>query len=350
MALAAGEPYRVACALAAEAGFSAAPGGRSRRAALALVARARALAEAVGHPNALGFAAFAAGAADYLVGEWKSALRRCDEAEHILRTRCTGVTWWRNSAAFFALECLAYLGDFGELRRRTPGLLENALARGDLYAANMMRTGLASLAWLAAGDVETARRHGESAKAAWVTGTFHIQHLGQLLTDVQIDLYGGDGERAYERVMAAWPAIRSSVVLRIQLTRIATAHEMGRATLAAALTDGRRRDALLARTRRIARRIARESMPWSSPLAQLLHAGADRIAGDDANARARLEAAIPALLAVDMGAYAAAAELGLGRLIGGSEGEAKQAAARARILELGAREPDAMARVLTPGL
>jgi hypothetical protein len=346
MAVAAGEPYRLACALAAEAGFSAVGGGPARAHTLELVARARSLAAEVGHPNPMGFAAFAAGAADYLSGLWKSGLRLCDEAEHILRTRCTGATWWCNSASFFALESLAYLGDFHELRRRVPRALDSAQGRQDLYAANVLRTGMPNLAWLAAGDVEQARAQIEMAKTGWVRDTFHIQHLGQLLGDMQVDLYAGDGASAHRRVSAAWPAIQRAGVLRIQLTRIVTWHQRGRAALAAGALGNR--DALVLAAH-VAQRLMREAMPWSDPLGRLLAAGAAHIDKRPDLALAELSRAAIAFRAVDMEAYAAAADLRAGQLLGGDAGAAQVAAAAARLRELGCEDPDRMAAVLAPG-
>jgi len=348
LALDAGEPYRLACAIAAEAAFSGVAGGPARRHTERMVRVADSLAAAVGHPNALGYASFAAGTADYLVGRWRSAVERCDRATAIFRDRCAGVTWWIDTARYFALECLAYSGDLAEMGRRVPEVIADAEARGDLYAAVNARIGVPNLVWLFADDVAEARRQIDEAMAAWSHEGFHVQHIAELLARGQADLYAGEGAAAYQRVTGAWAAITRTAIFRVQLTRIATYQQRARAALAAALAapaGSSERRALVADARRCARRIARERMAWSDPLAALARAGAAHLDDDPEDARLELGRAIAGFDAVDMAACAAAARRRLAAIEGGDAGAALLAAAPLP----GVRRPDRMTDVLAPG-
>ena len=78
LALEAGEPYRIARALALEAGFLTC-GGNLRMAA-ECAERAACLAKQSGHPHAEALSALTAGMSAFLSGEWKNASRLCERA------------------------------------------------------------------------------------------------------------------------------------------------------------------------------------------------------------------------------------------------------------------------------
>ena len=71
MALDAGEPYRIARALAVESFFSATAGGHYRARTAELAEQARSIAERVGHPHAIALSALTAAGSACLNGEWR---------------------------------------------------------------------------------------------------------------------------------------------------------------------------------------------------------------------------------------------------------------------------------------
>jgi serine/threonine protein kinase len=79
-ALASGEPFRIARALALEVGLTAASGKQGKRAAV-IAARAEDLAQRVNQPYALAWARGAHGVLDALEGRWREGLARLKEAE-----------------------------------------------------------------------------------------------------------------------------------------------------------------------------------------------------------------------------------------------------------------------------
>jgi hypothetical protein len=348
LALRAGEPYRVARALAWEVAHLANYGGRASRRTARLLGAAEALAQRLNHPHALGLVALAHGITAYMEGRWRSGLEMSDRAEAIFRQGCTGVAWELDTAHSFSLWSLFFLGEVAEITRRLPALLQEARERGDLYAATNLGTFVGHLTWLAADDPEGAERDLGEVMERWSRQGFHVQHLTGLMGQLQIDLYRGAGTAAWERITAAWPALAGSLFLRVQVVRIFMWNLRARSALAAAATAARperlRRAAL-----RDARRIERERMAWARPLAQLLRAGVAVGRGDREGALTLLGAAEAGFRAADMSLFAAAAGHRYGQLLGGDGGRARVDEAVHRMKALGIRNPDRMTALYSPG-
>ncbi|MCA2977627.1 MAG: hypothetical protein INH37_05035, partial [Myxococcaceae bacterium] len=115
LALDAGEPWRVARALAAEAAFVATEGHPAEGRARALVASARSLCERVGDVRLRGVVTFCEGLTRFLVGDFREARARVAEAEGQLREAGLGVSWEAASARLFSIWSLFYLGEFSEV-------------------------------------------------------------------------------------------------------------------------------------------------------------------------------------------------------------------------------------------
>ena len=133
LALRAGEPFRVARAMAMEAAQTASRGASTRKRALQIAQRAEELAHRVGHPHAIGLSIWASGVGAYLVGHWKKAEELCEQAAEVLRDQCTGATWELTIANRFMLNALLNLGHIAEVSRRVPGLLAAALDQGKSF-------------------------------------------------------------------------------------------------------------------------------------------------------------------------------------------------------------------------
>ncbi len=101
LALRAGEPYRVARALAMEAGYSAMAGGRSRQRTDRLLQSAAALAERIENPHAIGFTMSVAGIAAGIEGRWSDARELTLKAGAMLRERCRAVAWEIDNSNYY---------------------------------------------------------------------------------------------------------------------------------------------------------------------------------------------------------------------------------------------------------
>ena len=340
LALRAGEPSRVARALAMEAAHSSAAGGPSAARSAKLLAAAGALADQSDAPELVALVAATTGIVAFLEGRWRVAHERCAVGERIFRDRCVGTAWEADSAQAFKLWALSYLGEMRELVRAVPQAIHEAEERGDLYAATNLRIGELNFVHLVADDVAGARRAAATAMAAWSRQGFHHQHWDNLLAEGTTDLYAGDGAGAWKRVRETWKPLKKSLLLMIQLTRIEAVHLYGRAALAAGALD---------EAARAAKKLAREKMAWSTPLASLLAAGVARTRGDDARTRTLLDDAARGFDAADMALWAAVARLRLGQLVGGDEGAALVAAAESVLRAQSVANPGRVAATLAPG-
>jgi eukaryotic-like serine/threonine-protein kinase len=348
LALKAGDPHRVARALALEGAFSSASGGATAKRTAQICADAEKMAQRLGDPYSIGWTRGTAGVAAALEGRWEEGMQLTHEGEQILRTRCGNIAWELSSFQFFHIYSLAFLGKTRELCARVPESLRHAEERGDLYGAAANRLALANLVWLCADDPDEARRQVAQAIAQWSRNFFQVEHFWELLAEGQADLYLGDGAAAWKRVSAAWPALSSSLLLRVQLTRIEGWQLRARAALAAALKlTGDERAELLASAQKDARKILGEKMAWSTPLGHLIEAGLAAVENNPSRAIAALERAIPLLEAAHMALYAHAARRQLGRL---RHDDDLVAAADFAMVEEAIVKPERMADMLVPGL
>jgi hypothetical protein len=262
MALKAGEPYRIARSLSIEAVFAATGGIRSRHRAERLIGTSEAIGGTLDNPHTKGLSILARGAAAYFVGEWRRAFELGERGEHTLKRYNVGTTWELSSAQNFVLGSLMYLGDLREVRRRLPGLIEDALERANLYAEVHLRT-RQNLIHLAADDPDGARADIDDAMSRWSHRGFHVQHYNALLARAQIELYAGRAERAWDLIESHWRKLQHSMLMRVQVVRIEATYLRARCALAA-----RRPGA-----ERLATALRRENVAWAEPLAKVVLAG-----------------------------------------------------------------------------
>ncbi|HEY5921169.1 MAG TPA: protein kinase [Kofleriaceae bacterium] len=345
-ALRAGEPHRVARALAVESAHSSTGGGKTKARTLRLAAAATALATELQDPHAIGLATAVSGIGAFLRGEWRSARDLCGQAEQVLRDSTRGTTWESTSAQSFGLAGMYYLGEMRALTQVVPAKLREAEERGNLWFATGLRSWRTNVAWLALDNPDEARRQVELANRQWSREGFHLQHYYELLAHGQIDLYVGNGREGLARTDEHWRALSSSLLLRVQNIRVEAQHLRARCALAEAKATGDAR--LLDLASKAARKIAREQMPWALAIAQLVDASVAAVRGDSGATNALLSAE-HSLIAADMHLYAAVTRYRRGRLLG-DNGSALVAAAREELVALGARNPERIADMVVPGV
>ena len=344
-ALRSGSRVHVVRAAAAEASSHAARGGRPGKRERVLFDMARTLSEN-GRDHA-GYALYQItyGVCQYLRGEWKAGLRLLDEA----CARLEAVRRWQANANVFAVYAIAYMGDLREVKLRTTRLLADAERRGDLYTAVNLRASHPISAWLASDDVETARRHIRESMAQWSKTRFLVQHWQCMLWEAEIDIYAGEGARAWDRLARDARELRRSHLLSVQLMRSFTSYVRGRSALASldSLAESQR-PARLAEAMRAQRALEKEAMPWTTVLASLLAASVAKTSGDVAAAERALRQAIEQATAAEMSLHAAAARHQLGSLLGEAGAPMGLEAAEA-MKTMGVRVPERYADLLVPG-
>lgn len=348
LALRAGEPYRIARAMAVEAGFSATSGAPGRQRALRFSRIAEELSARVGHPHAAGLTKLTAGVAKFLVGEWKRSFELCEASEEILRDQCTGSLWEQTSAQNFILGSLLYMGELKEIKRRLPSMLSTASERGNLYAATELKTRMNAI-WLVDDDPDRARREVAEALQLWSHKGFYRQHYNAVLAEAQIALYTGDGRTAWDCVISCWPDLRRAMLLRIQVLRIEALFLKARSALAVAERNPAQAPVFLPETERLARAIEREHMHWSDPLAFLLRAGVAVLRRDCGRAVAVLAQAIPGFESAGMALHAAVARWRLGELQNSTKDCALVAQAAEWMASQDVKNPIGIMQMLAPG-
>ena len=348
LALDAGEPYRVARAIAMEGAFLATEGAPAAKRSGELFDLAAGLAAQVANPHGVALTTLVRGNADYFCGSWKRAHERCDEAEKIFRDRCTGVSWEIHTAQTFSLWSLLWLGEVREFWRRAATLTAEAQERGDLYALTAFRTARAQYGYPALDNVDEGRREVAGVMERWSHQGFQLPHWWELFAMGNLDLYAG-GPGAHHRIEGRWPALASSMLLRIQVLRLESLHFRARGALAAALALPSERLALIHFARGLAAKISRERMTWSDGLATMVRAAASQIEGRSEESARLLDEAACGFDATDMALMAAVARRRRGQILGGDEGGALIAAADAFMTAQRIARPERMTAMLAPG-
>ncbi|MGI9066830.1 MAG: serine/threonine-protein kinase PknK [Pyrinomonadaceae bacterium] len=347
LALRAGEPYRVARAMAFEAAQIAARGASTRKRAVQVAQRAEELAHQVGHPHAIGLSIWASGVAAYLVGHWKNAAALCECGAEILRDQCTGVTWELTIANRFMLSAMLYMGEIGEVSRRAPVLLAAALEQGNLFGAMDIRTRL-NMIWLAADDPTRARAEVIDALKDWPHEGFHLQHYTSMHALGQIELYTEDAEVAWKHIQGQWKTLEDSMLMRIQILRIEAMHLQARAALASA-PHSKEKARRLKIAEKLARRIASERVAWATPFVQLVNAAVAYQRDDHSKAVGLLSQAIESFDLADIDLYEAVARRRLGELLGNERGQRHIDEADAWMRKRQIKNPAAMTQMMAPG-
>jgi len=240
------------------------------------------------------------------------------------------------------------MGEVAELSRRLPVLLAEAQERGDRFALTNLKTYLLSFLRLAADDPERARRESSEALGEWSQQGFHVQHMTGLFAQVHIDLYCRQGQAAWQHITEQWPAVKRSLVLRVQRLRVYYRYQHACSALAAAVA-GAKAGPLLHTAEQDARQMEHEREPWSEALARLVRAGVAAFRGDTSSAVALLVDAAARLEAADMRLWAAAARRRQGQLVGGDAGCGLVAQADSWMMGQGVKAPARLTAMYAPG-
>ena len=336
LALKAGEPYRVARALAFEAAQIAMRGGAAGERAGQVSRRAKELVGESWPP--------ARHRIINLVqrGECVSG-RELEKSCRTLRARrgsfarpVHGGGVGTDNCEPVYVERPPHQGEIAEVSRRVPRLLSAALDQGNHFAATDLRTRL-NLIWLAQDDPDQARAEVIEALKAWPHEGFHLQHYSSLHALVQNELYTGDAEVAWKHIEGQWSALEHSMLLRFQVLRIEANHLRARVALASVAAGGAVDRLDLAE--KLARQIEREKMPWAIPFVGLVRGAIAHQRSQPDVAAALAKEAIKGFEAADMRLYAAAARRRLGETISGEKGRALVAEADEWMADQGFKNP-----------
>ena len=349
LSLAAGDPVRVCLGLSFHAVTVCLGGGAGHARARGYLAQASAIAERLGDPYLLGVVGNCTAATHMCLGRWRATVEEVARANAILRRSCSGATWEIEGGIVFSEVSLLWMGRLGELVSFVESHARAALDRGDLFAATYARMHT-WYAHIAADDPPRARAEMREAISRWSRGGFHIMHFWALYGESAYDLYAGDARGARTRLLARWPELARSNILRVQFHRVWMTLLRGGAAIGAALTArGSERADLLREAERDAAGLTGEGTPYSIPAASLLRAGVLAARGRREAALPDLEAAAAGFGAADMALHAACARRRKGEIVGGDEGRKLVAEADVAMTAQGIARPDRWATMVAPG-
>jgi hypothetical protein len=204
------------------------------------------------------------------------------------------------------------------------------------------------LVGLTHGDPERVEREvGEATQ--WLASRFLVQHYFCLVAQAQVDLYRRDGATALARMTAAWPAMKRSLLLRVQSIRVAVTDQRARAAVAAAAADAEHREHLLRTAERDAKTLLAERQGWATAIGEVVRAGIAHLRGDQARCVQSLKAAIAGFDELHMSLHSAAACVRLAALVDDDEKAGLRARAEACFEGRHVSDAAAMVAMLTPG-
>ncbi len=145
------------------------------------------------------------------------------------------------------------------------------------------------------------------------------------------------------------PTLSRSLLMRVQFIRVAMLGLRARCALAAAAGAGAAGGRTLRVAARDAARLGRERLPWADAQARTVRAGLAAVRGRPVEAAGHLREAAGGFRACDMALCAAAADLRLGALLGGPDGDALADRAGAWMASQAVRRPDRVADLFAPG-
>ncbi len=348
LALRAGEPYRIARALAWEAILCSLEGGDARQRQPMLLQMAEELAQRIAHSHALGWAAAAAAVAANCEGRFREATQLCEYAVTLFRGECTDIAWEVGTLqTFWWLPSLWHLGDLDELGRQAPLCAREAEEHGDLYTLTNVRSSALPLLHLCADQPGDARREAQEAIDRWPRGAWHTQHLLALVSQAQASIYEGDGPGALALLAAQRPNIERSLQLRSQNLRLQLVHVRARAALQAA-SGGRGDRAALREAEADIARLDDEDLDWVRGHVLGLRAALELRQGHRPAAASLLGGAVQAYQRHGMALYEAVARRRHGELTGGAPGQEAVEAADRWMSGAGVRDPARLAAWMLP--
>ena len=290
LALKAGEPSRVARALAMEAAHRSTSGTADPQVPKLLHA-ALEIAQRLDSPYLYGMIAMVRGAGFLMQGHWKQAQTTIEEAEQLFRNRCTGVTWERDTVHNFLLWSLIQLGEIAELKRRWTVFYRESQERGDLYAATTLTAFYMTMITLSKNEHIESERELEAIVDHRDEGRFNLQHSSAFESLIYLYLYRGDVSNAWARMGAIWRAYSRSMLLQVKMIRIDLHELRGRTALAMAEKAVDQAD-FLRQARDDARSLEREGQRWALAHAHYLRAGVAACEGDAIRAIRELNLAV----------------------------------------------------------
>jgi eukaryotic-like serine/threonine-protein kinase len=264
-----------------------------------------------------GYVMAAKSAVAFMTGEWRASYDHSHTATRLF-ANVEGADQWVRIQEGFATECTFQLGALRELAERTPTLVRQAEARGNLLALFPQAAGFGNIGWLVRDDSDGARQVLQSAEGRWPKRAFRMPDYWFLISASFYALYRAEALQAHAALVSRWATLRRAGILSIRHSRLQLWVLRSHLALASIseTSDRRSRERLLRDARSSAKQVAAMRLRSSPAFADLVVASIEAVQGHPEAACVRFESAAAAFEALDMAAYAAAARYRLGELRG----------------------------------
>lgn len=348
LALKAGEPFRVARALAWEASHTAMLGQRFRSRVERLLKEASGLAMEINEPMVLGTVHLARSVAAFFLGDFLTCRTFGDRAAQLFRQDCVGATWELDQSQAFSFWACYFLGDIANLAERQESLLAAARERGAHLAESQLSTFGGPFVWLAQDNPAKAKAALESSTSHWQNVEYQVYHYTALTAKTQIALYEGQAAHALKMIEEEWPMVAGALLLHVELVKVYMSFLRARCALSAIrLSHDPSRALDIAR--RDARTLSGIRPMWGRAAGHQINAALAYREGLINKAVLELDQAIVGFDKEQFGLHSWCCRYQRGRLRGGADGEREVEAVAQWMAEQGIKAPEAMVRVNCPG-
>jgi hypothetical protein len=334
LALRAADPGRLGRGFCA--GATAAAGMGSRRLAERLRSAAHRAADE--DPAAALYAGFADVAlAFYLDNDWPAALRACERSAALVPAG-RGHTFEADVIEQHRVWSMSMVGDYRGLRRRVPQAIRSAQRIGNRFVEISFRTFFGNLHLIDDRPAD-ATADVDDALAAWAVADDEVTNplFFAMKSRSWTALYQRTADdRALDD---GWRKIDRSLLAKIPMIRLETCNFHAQLAIARRQVD---------EARRWSKRARKIRLPHAPRLADMLDAGIAIAAGHHDDAARRLPAVIAHMESCHQRASAAAARWRLGEILGGDEGAAHLASAKAFFVDEGVVRPERWVETLLP--
>lgn len=345
LALDAGEPARIAPALAMEAASRFIAGSSSYEDAKGLLRKAEQVADRSGSAEASAWVASSKPPVHLLAGEWTQAVERSAVAVELLRAHAEGAGVSVLTNRYIELWARFQMGDWAEMEAPLRRLLRAGGRHNPLHWN--IRSLLAMPVAIANDDPESALAEFAAYEALRPDEVYGSAEIAVYHGTIAANLYLGRTQTAWSQVKARRRALLRALRFRDPLSRAMYHSSSAQAAIATFANDG---DAsAIPHAEKSLRRLAKTGFRPGATLAALGEAGLACARGRRVQADQLLRRCVEEFDRVDMGVHAAVARRRLGELTGGERGAALSAEADDAMRERGIVRPDRLVAVLAAG-
>ena len=282
-------------------------------------------------------------------GRFAEAQPVLQDALEWLGSQCSEVPFELAGTHLYCVNAANHLGDYAQTSTTAPGIVENALRRGDQYLACGV-VGFAAPALLAhRGLADAGTRIGQAKASYQVQSIYQWADYLILLADLNLALYEGQPARGVLLAAQQWRALEKAQLLRMKTAFGLMSYYRAGCALAAArqrstdVTEG------LAIARTTARLLNKSPLAHLPGWAAVLEAGLACENRQPDRAAELLQAATVTFDATGLKLYGAAARRRQGQLMGGERGRALAIAGEAVMHGQGVIDLEATTEMLAPG-